>query len=71
MDASAELCDRLAAAGVPALTINIGGGFPVSYAESDEYPALSVFAEALKPLNDSQEAATRLKRILLDTHDVG
>jgi diaminopimelate decarboxylase len=31
-------------------TLNIGGGFPVPYTESDEYPAPSVFAEALAPL---------------------
>ena len=33
-------------------TLNIGGGFPVAYTESDQYPAPSAFAEALKPLID-------------------
>ena len=31
-------------------TLNIGGGFPVPYTESDEYPTPEKFAEAIKPL---------------------
>lgn len=37
----------------PALrTVNIGGGFPVPYAGSDDYPAVADFASALAPLLD-------------------
>jgi diaminopimelate decarboxylase len=31
-------------------TLNVGGGFPVRYADSDEYPRLEQFAEAIQPL---------------------
>ena len=31
-------------------TLNIGGGFPVRYTETDNYPPLSAFVEALAPL---------------------
>lgn len=33
-------------------TLNIGGGFPVRYTESDDYPAPERFAEAIQPLID-------------------
>lgn len=31
-------------------TLNLGGGFPVRYTESDEYPSPAAFADALAPL---------------------
>jgi diaminopimelate decarboxylase len=33
-------------------TLNIGGGFPVPYAESDDYPSPAAFAGAIRPLID-------------------
>ncbi len=47
-----RLAQALAAPYADVRTLNIGGGFPVAYAETDEYPAPSAFAEALKPLLD-------------------
>ena len=47
-----RLAQALAAPYADVRTLNIGGGFPVAYAETDEYPAPSVFAEAVKPLLD-------------------
>jgi diaminopimelate decarboxylase len=47
-----RLAQTLAAPYPNIRTLNIGGGFPVAYTESDEYPAPSVFAGALQPLLD-------------------